>query len=439
MAKIISTGKGLLSVLFWSVIAAAFIGPGTVTTAARAGASFQYQLLWALVFSTIATIILQEAAARITIASGKSLGEVLAQRYRGSGQIYLRWLLAGSVVLGCAAYEAGNFLGAIAGLQLWQPWPTPILVIALAAVVGLLLWQGKLSLIARFLGLVVGLMGLLFMTVAFRSDVSWIAVTQGALLPQIPAGSALLIIGLVGTTIVPYNLFLASGLSKGQDIREMRIGVSLAVIIGGLISMAILLSGSLLKGEFGFSQLAGVLGEQLGSWASVCFALGLFAAGWSSALTAPMAAAIAAQSLFGYGPAASRWSNQGTNFRLVWMGVLACGLVFGLLGAAPVPTIILAQAFNGLLLPLVTVVIALVVNDPQILPKSYLNKWPANILLLLVTGVVTYLGAHNLWKAVQKTWSSSPDVPFLLWLVTGAVVLWLARRMVVLRREATKL
>ncbi|MCB0548279.1 MAG: divalent metal cation transporter, partial [Phaeodactylibacter sp.] len=74
MPKAISIRQGLSSVLFWSIISAAFIGPGTVTTAAKAGASFQLQLIWALAFSIFATIILQEAAARITLASGKNLG-----------------------------------------------------------------------------------------------------------------------------------------------------------------------------------------------------------------------------------------------------------------------------------------------------------------------------------------------------------------------------
>ena len=74
----LSIKKGLLSILFWSVISAAFIGPGTVTTASAAGASFDLDLIWALVFATLACIVLQEAAARVTIGSGKTLGEAIA-------------------------------------------------------------------------------------------------------------------------------------------------------------------------------------------------------------------------------------------------------------------------------------------------------------------------------------------------------------------------
>jgi len=74
----------LLPVLFWSVISAAFIGPGTVTTAASAGSGFGTQLLWALTFSTLACIILQEAAARLTIVSGKSLGGNISAWFHNS-------------------------------------------------------------------------------------------------------------------------------------------------------------------------------------------------------------------------------------------------------------------------------------------------------------------------------------------------------------------
>ena len=69
--------KRLASILVWSAISAAFIGPGTVTTAARAGAGFGLALLWAVVFSTAACFLLQEASARVTIATGRPLGQVI--------------------------------------------------------------------------------------------------------------------------------------------------------------------------------------------------------------------------------------------------------------------------------------------------------------------------------------------------------------------------
>ena len=113
MSKRISFQQGISSVLFWSIISAAFIGPGTVTTTSRAGASFGLSLLWTLVFSTVATILLQETAARITLASGKNLGEIIARQYGQGNSRRIHWFVFLALAFGCAAYEAGNLLGAI--------------------------------------------------------------------------------------------------------------------------------------------------------------------------------------------------------------------------------------------------------------------------------------------------------------------------------------
>ncbi|MEM6380273.1 MAG: Nramp family divalent metal transporter, partial [Bacteroidota bacterium] len=363
MAKTLSWSKGLSSILFWSIISAAFIGPGTVTTAASAGASFGIGILWALVFSIIATIVLQEAAARITIASGKNLGEIISLKFQGSGQ--LQWFLFLSVAFGCAAYQAGNLLGAISGLLLFEPLNRAVATLGLALFCFLLLWIGNYKIIARLLGLVVALMGILFIYVATYSAYNGIEILQSAITPQLIEGSSLLIISLVGTTIVPYNLFLASGISKGQDVQEMRLGLVIAIIIGGLISVAIMLAGTQIDGSFSFEALAETLSERVGKWGTVFFGLGLFAAGLSSSITAPLAAAVAGQSLLGKNR--KQWENQGRNFRMVWMGILGIGLTLALLDVKPIPAIILAQAINGALLPIVAIFLFMVANDKQIL------------------------------------------------------------------------
>ncbi|MEZ4899274.1 MAG: hypothetical protein R2806_20685 [Saprospiraceae bacterium] len=71
------------SILLWSVIAAAFIGPGTITTAGKAGATYGTALIWALVFSTLATIVLQESCPNLS-GHRPALGTILAERYSTS-------------------------------------------------------------------------------------------------------------------------------------------------------------------------------------------------------------------------------------------------------------------------------------------------------------------------------------------------------------------
>lgn len=396
VAKSISFRSGLSSVLFWSVISAAFIGPGTVTTCAMAGLRFGPTLLWTLTFSTLGTILLQEAAARVTMASGLSIGELLTKTYGPR----IQWVMTAlflAVALGCAAYQAGNILGAVSGLSLLAagyPFFSPqVLTLLVGTVCVLLLWQGSTRLIANFMGFIVFLMGIAFAYVAASTPTDPAHLLTALVVPSIPDDSMVLVIGLIGTTIVPYNLFLGSGIGQTQSLSEMRWGIILAVLIGGLISMAILLSGTLVTGEFSFAMVADTLAERLGSWAGSLFGFGLFAAGFTSALTAPLAAAITAKSLLG-------WQENSVNYRAVWLVVMGVGLLFGLLGVKPVPIIVLAQAANGLLLPIVTIFLLIAVNNKTFLPAPYRNRLWQNVALLLVVGVTTFLGLRNLWLAI---------------------------------------
>ncbi len=437
MPKQISIRRGLVSVLFWSIISAAFIGPGTVTTASNAGALFGLNLVWALLFSIFATIVLQEAAARITIASGKSLGEIIAYKYSKQGKSRLRFLLFFAVAFGCAAYQAGNMLGALSGLQLFFRFPQGWATVGLGIFCVALLWIGSFRIIANILGLVVALMGVLFCVVAFRVDIpgsEWLA---GFFFPKAPEGSLLLVISLIGTTIVPYNLFLASGISSRQSVQEMRLGITLAILIGGVISLAIMIVGTAVEGVFSFEALAEAMANRLGPWAITFFGLGLFAAGMSSSITSPLAAAVTARSLFG--AENEEWSVHSKNFRLVWGVILGIGMIFGFLNVKPIPAIILAQAVNGILLPVVAIFLLFAVNDKTLLPKAYTNSLISNLFMLVIVGVTCFLGFYNLIKAFAGlTGLSLTGYNYLIFntLISFLIVSWLFWMVIVRHRES---
>lgn len=400
MAKRITFRNRASSVLFWSIISAAFIGPGTVTTASKAGASFGLSLLFALLFSTIATIILQEAAARITIASGKNLGEILAIKFKSNENKLLQWGVFLAVAFGCAAYQAGNMLGAVSGLELVSDFSRQDLTLMIGLICFGLLWIGNLKIIANILGIIVAFMGIAFIYVAFQANIQIGDFFQNMLLPSFPENSSLLIIGLIGTTIVPYNLFLASGISKGQSISEMRWGMGIAVLIGGLISMAILVVGTQVLGAFSFENLAKALSDKLGEGGAIFFGFGLFAAGMSSSITSPLAAAVTAKSLLGDG---KNWAANSKNFRIVWIIILSIGLVFGISEVKPIPVIILAQAINGALLPIVASFLLLAINDTNLIPNKHRNSLIINILTLIIVGLSAFLGIGKFVDAISKS------------------------------------
>ena len=387
------------SVLFWSILAAAFIGPGTVTTAATAGVRFGPALLWALVFSTAACFVLQEASARLRVVSGRSLGAAIRQQYPSgvSGALALA-LVLGAVVLGCAAYEAGNILGGVAGASLVLPLPPKLLTVLSVLLAAFLLWFNSPRRVAMGLGLLVATMGVAFLWTAIRLRPDPGALLRGALVPSLPEGSALLALGLVGTTVVPYNLFLGSGIAGGQEVRELRFGLAVAIGLGGLISMGVLVVGMAAPGEFGFDRIAGVLADRVGGWAGPVFAFGLLAAGLSSAVTAPLAAAVTARTLLAGG--SRHWSDDSWRYRSVWGGVLLVGLAFGLSGVRPVPVILLAQALNGVVLPLAAIYLLLAVNDRELMGEKGLNRGLSNVFMTAVTGVALVLGTGGVSRAV---------------------------------------
>lgn len=394
----------LLNILFWSVISAAFIGPGTVTTAASAGAGFGYALIWALIFSTAACFVLQEASARITAVSGLNLGEAMRSEYgsskTGKGVI---WLALISILSGCAAFEAGNILGAVAGISLVNgSVPVPAIVLAIGILAAILLWKGTVRQIAKLLGVIVAVMGVCFLITAFLLPHDLSNLFSNGFTPSIPGGAEILVLGLIGTTVVPYNIFLGSGLNHAQAPSEMKLSLGIAIGLGGVISVAILLTGTAISGEFTFEELASTLSAQLGGFGPWLLGIGLFGAGLSSSLTAALAASITAKSLLSKPSNDHKWSENGLRFRTVWMSVLGIGLLFGVIQLQPVPVIILAQALNGIILPVIAVILFLLMNNPQVLPASHQNGLAMNLLTGIVVWLTILIGLTNLLKAFSR-------------------------------------
>ena len=390
--------KRLLNLLFWSVIAAAFIGPGTVTTAARAGSDFGFALAWALLFSTVACLVLQEASGRITVLTGKELGEAVRMRFSRSR--WARWVpavLAVGVVLGCAAYEAGNLLGGVAGLRLVVDVSPASATFACGVVAAALLATGNTRWIARSLGALVAFMGVAFLLTAVRLGPDLGDLLSGLLVPRMPTGSMILVLSLVGTTVVPYNLFLGSALARDHGLGEMRWGLTLAIAGGGLISLGVLVVGSALGGGLEYERLAAVLTDRLGAGAEWSLAIGLFGAGLTSAVTAPLAGAITARTLLGAD--GEDWVESSWRYRGVWVGVLLVGVLFSATGVKPIPVIILAQAFNGLVLPLIAVFLWLTMNDHDLLGEDGVNTRAQNLVMGAVVLACVALGLRGLTAA----------------------------------------
>ena len=399
--------KRLRSIGPGALTAAAFIGPGTVTTATVAGAAHGYALAWTLVFATIAAIILQEMAARLGVAGRLGLGEAIT---KAATTPALKWAAAGLIIaalfVGNAAYEGGNIAGAALGVEAAFPElaPRAIIAAAIAALAGGVLLFGGYRVIEKFLIGAVLLMSFAFAAALVMVGPDWSALFKGAALPSIPAGALPLVIGLIGTTIVPYNLFLHAAAARRRwsdaaSLGDARFDTRLSIGVGGIVSILVLSTAAASMFGAGIAvNNAGDMARQLepafGAGATYLLAAGLFAAGLSSAITAPLATGFAAAELFGF-----ENDPKSMKFRLVAGAVLIIGAIVAITGARPIEIILFAQIANGLLLPIIAVFLIVAVNRKAIL-GAYTNGPLANAAGSAVVLITAGLGVRAILRAL---------------------------------------
>ena len=393
-----------------AVVAAAFIGPGTVTTCTVSGASYGYTLLWALLFSTISVIVLQSMASKLGIVKKVGLGEALREKYTGKGvRILLAILVIGAVFIGNVAYETGNISGGILGLQAIMPDTSKIMwaIIVFAIAAGLLL-SGKYEVVEKVLTALVVLMGILFLITAIAVKPNWGEVLKGLFVPRVPQMNRawFYVTGLIGTTVVPYNIYLHASSSakkwgkdgdKDEALKTSLTDSILSIGLGGIISMCIVITAAVCYDGSGTAAIASgkAMAEQLkpilGSWVTVAFGIGLFAAGMSSAITAPLAAAFASSGILGWGE-----DMKKKRFIAIWAVVLLFGLVaVCTLGASPTEIILFAQAANAFLLPITAILLMIVCNDKKYMDGHH-NGIVINILGVIVVALTLLIAFKNM-------------------------------------------
>ena len=387
------------------LVTAAFIGPGTVTTSTLAGANYGYALLWALLFATFATIILQEMAARLGTVTQKGLAEVLLDALRHSAWKWPLILLIGiALFAGNSAFEAGNLAGAALGVDAIIPGAFRSAIVVLVLLSGLILIKGNYQQIERLLVALVLLMAIAFVLtfIVVKPDLG--AMLSGMFKPSMPSGSLLTIIALIGTTVVPYNLFLHASAAKNrwsgaEDLKAAKTDTILSIGLGGLIAVLIVSTASASLFAKGISvssanEMAIQFEPLFGSWAKYLMGIGLLAAGLSSAITAPLATAYALSDI-------SQLTGESKLRAFGWisLSVLIIGAGFALADIKPIKIILLAQFANGLLLPIITGFLLFAMNHRDLL-GDYANSRTANILGAAVFIFTAFLGLRVIGKVM---------------------------------------
>ena len=389
------------------LVAAAFIGPGTVTTASIAGANFGFVLMWALLLSIIVTFVLQEMSSRLGIVSGLGLSEALRSSMNNHFlKAFLMILIVSALGIGNAAFEVGNITGAAIGLSQISSLSISSSVLIVGILVLILLGTRIFKIFEQILTVLVVIMSLLFLLTMITIEIDYSKLLRGLLIPNATPSSLLTIMALIGTTVVPYNLFLHADASKRkwkdqevtQALNNSRVDTAISIGLGGLITLAIMSTSAVAffgsSMEISSENLARQLEPILGSYSSYIFNFGLFVAGITSAVTAPLAASIAVTEALG-------WKNDPSSFRfkLVWIIILLIGLLFAYFGTKPLQAILFAQATNALLLPFLALFLFYVVNNSRLM-GSHKNTITINMIALIIIMAVVLLSSYKIFLLI---------------------------------------
>ena len=366
------------------IIAAAFIGPGTVTLCSLAGAKFGMSLLWTIIIAILIAIILQSMAIKVSILAKKNLTQAIKEELKNPivKNLVLGLILI-AILFGNTAYEAGNISGTILGIEtLLGEFKFNLgyvsfnfYSLAIGIIAASLLWTGKYKIIQGFLiGLVI-IMSISFLATVFFTKPSIRDIISGLLSFEMPKGSLLTIVGLIGTTIVPYNLFLHSELAKNKWLKSNELEYALndlyvSIGLGGVISLCIIISASGIENAniLGVGDLALGLEPLFGKFAKYFLAIGLFSAGITSTITAPMAASYVVCACFGWTP-----NLKSAHFRITWIFIILSGVLISALGLKLISVIEFAQIANGILLPIIVIILLWMMNKSSILGNFKYN------------------------------------------------------------------
>jgi NRAMP (natural resistance-associated macrophage protein)-like metal ion transporter len=401
LKKIKNIGPGL-------IITSAFIGPGTVTLCSLSGIEFGYSLIWCVIFSILATCYLQELSSRLGIISRKGLGDVLKENKNQLIKNSSYLLIVLSLFIGNTAYESGNISGTVMGLETFlgsgiidnssasvNIYPILIGII----LVGIIL-VGSYNVFEKLLIGLVFIMSITFIITAILSKPSLGDLISG-LKPSVNETNYLYVIGLIGTTVVPYNLFLHSYLAKQKwkKIEDYKLSIPdtiISILIGGIISISIIITaasnnhfinGSSIKNAI---DLGSQLTPYLGNFSKYFISIGLFSAGITSSITAPIATSYALSGIFNY---KAEWKDK--KFKTVAIVIILFGVLFSSINYNPIIIIKLAQFINGLFLPLISVFLLWAINQKEIM-GNYVNSISYNLLGVIIIMISILIGLKSL-------------------------------------------
>lgn len=371
---------------------------GGLTTYSVAGARYGLDLLWVLIPVTLLLALVQETSARMGAVTGKGLATLVREKFGlRTSVLALSLLFAGNFAVTISNFAGVAAASEILGLSRYVSVP------AVAFVVWLLVSRGSYRAIERVF-LALSLVYVTYIVSGLLAHPAWAEVLQALVVPRLrpDPGFLTIMIATIGTTITPWMPFYQQALvsDKGlttAQLRYARLDTYLGALMTDTVSFFIIVSCAVQLYPRGIAvetaaQAAAALGPVAGGYATLLFAVGLLNASAMGASVVPLSTAHAVAEAFGWESTVGRRFSQAPVFIGLYTVLLALGAAAVLApGLDLVRTMLLAQTINGILLPLILVLMLKLASDRRLMGR-YANgrlanavSWAAASLLMALT------------------------------------------------------
>lgn len=374
---------------------------GGITTYSVAGASYGYGLIWTLIPSFIALVVVQEMNLRMGVYTGKGLADLIRENF---GVKITFWIFLGLLIadLGNTATEFAGVAGSMSIFGISKYASVPLTAIG----VWILVTKGNYKMAERiFLIFSVCLLSYIISALAAKPD--WHQVAVAFVKPEIEWNKEYfgMVLGLIGTTIAPWMQFYMQSavIEKGTHDENYKLAVA-DVIVGCVATISVALfiiiscantlhvNGITINeakdAALALKPFAGVL-------ASEVFAFGLFVASVFSATILPLATSFYICEAFGFEAGIDKRVQEAPQFYALFAAIIIIAVGIILMPNAPLIQITLwTQIINAILLPVVLVSMILMVNNPEIMGDKVNNKfqntigWTTTFVLIALTGML---------------------------------------------------
>lgn len=383
--------------------------PGGILTYSQAGAKFGYMLLWTLIPTTIALIVVQEMAARMGAVTGKGLSDLIREEF-GMRATFITMAILSIADFGNIASE---FAGLASGFGVFGI--SKYLAVPVGAfLVWIVIVRGRYKPVERLL-IVFSLIYFAYPISAFLAKPDWKLALHDTLIPRFSnePGYLVMIVGLIGTTITPWMQFYlqASIVEKGVDARHYslsRLDVILGCIVTDVIAFFIVVACAATIYKSGHGEIHDVgeaalaLKPFAGQFATLLFAVGLINASLLSAAILPLATAYNVCEGLGFESGVEKRFSEAPIFYWLYTLLIACGAGFVMIPGLPLLKVILfSQVANGVLLPFVLFYMLTLINRRRIM-QDFTNNFWQNAIAWSTAVVMIALTAGMIWTTVKS-------------------------------------